>query len=129
MNKWGREIYPQATYSTLTLRKKKFGDIPIYITECGHGAYDVADENGYVEDDDRIAFLSAYLDNILKAKEEGVNIKGFYVWSTMDLYSWINGYKKRYGLVRVDYDDPALPRIPKKSYYWYKDFIAKHKDI
>lgn len=90
LNKWGREIYPPAAYSTLILRKKKFGDLPIYITECGHGAYDVADENGNVEDDDRIAFLSSYLDNILKAKEEGVNVKGFYVWSTMDLYSWIN---------------------------------------
>ena len=129
LNKWGREIYPKAAYITLTLRKEKFGDIPIYITECGHGAYDVADENGYVEDDDRIEFLSNYLEYVLRAKEEGVNVKGFYVWSTMDLYSWINGYKKRYGLVRVDYDSPDLKRIPKKSYYWYKDFIAKHKDI
>ena len=60
------------------------------------------------------------------AKEEGCNVKGFYVWSTMDLYSWINGYEKRYGLVRVDYNDPALPRIPKKSYYWYKEFIKEH---
>ena len=129
LNKWGREIYPGAAYSTLMLRMKKFGDIPIYITECGHGAYDIADEHGYVEDDDRIQFLSDYLDNILKAKEEGANIKGFYVWSTMDLYSWINGYKKRYGLVRVDYEDNQLRRIPKKSYYWYKNFIEKHKDI
>ena len=128
LNKWGREIFPEAAYSTLTLRKKKFGNIPIYITECGHGAYDIADENGYVEDDDRIKFLKDYLHYICKAKEEGVNIKGFYVWSTMDLYSWINGYKKRYGLVRVDYDN-GLKRIPKKSYYWYKDFISKHKDI
>ncbi len=38
-------------------------------------------------------------------------------------------YKKRYGLVRVDYDDPELKRIPKKSYYWYKQFISEHKDI
>ena len=128
LNKWGREIYPACAYSTLMLRKEKFGDIPIYITECGHGAYDVADENGYVEDDDRIEFLENYLHYILKAKEDGVNVKGFYVWSTMDLYSWINGYKKRYGLVRVDYDN-GLKRIPKKSYYWYKDFISKHKDI
>ena len=55
----------------------------------------------------------------LKAKQDGVNLKGYYVWSTMDLYSWINGYKKRYGLVRVDYDDPQRKRTPKKSYFWY----------
>ena len=47
----------------------------------------------------------------------------------MDLYSWINGYKKRYGLVRVDYEDGLLRRIPKKSYYWYRDFITEHKDV
>ena len=127
-NKWGREIYPKTIYDTLIKRRERYGNIPIYITECGHGAYDVADENGYVEDDDRIEFLENYLHYILKAKEDGVNVKGFYVWSTMDLYSWINGYKKRYGLVRVDYDN-GLKRIPKKSYYWYKDFISKHKDI
>ena len=127
LNNWGREIYPECAYLTLMERKKRYGDIPIYITENGHGCYDVADENGYVEDDDRIEFLNDYLYYILKAKHEGVNVKGYYVWSTMDLYSWINGYKKRYGLVRVDYDDKNLKRIPKKSYYWYRDFINAHK--
>lgn len=58
-----------------------------------------------------------------------MNLKGYYVWSTMDLYSWINGYKKRYGLVRVDYDDPQRKRTPKKSYFWYKQFIAEHQDL
>ena len=128
LNPWGREIYPQCIYNTLIKRKQKYGDIPIYITENGHGAYDVADENGWVEDDDRIQFLHDFLEQILKAKAEGVNVMGYYVWSTMDLYSWINGYKKRYGLVRVDYEK-GLKRIPKKSYYWYKQFIEEHQDL
>lgn len=129
LNPWGREIYPKCIYNTLLARKEKYGDIPIYITENGHGAYDVADEQGYVEDDDRINFIHNFLTYILKAKEEGVNVKGYYVWSTMDLYSWINGYKKRYGLVRVDHEDKNLKRIPKKSYFWYKKFIEDHKDV
>ena len=129
LNKWGREIYPKCAYNTLMLRKERYGNIPIYVTENGHGCYDVPDENGYVEDDDRIAFLNDYIGWILKAKEDGVNVKGYYCWSTMDLYSWINGYKKRYGLVRVDYEDGLLRRIPKKSYYWYRDFITEHKDV
>lgn len=129
LNKWGREIYPRCAYDTLMLRKERYGDIPIYVTENGHGCYDVADENGRVDDDERIRFLEDYLSFILKAKEDGVNLKGYYVWSTMDLYSWINGYQKRYGLVRVDYEDGALRRTPKKSYYWYKQFIENHKDI
>ena len=119
LNPWGREIYPQCIYNTLIKRKQKYGDIPIYITENGHGAYDVADEQGYVVDDDRIEFLNNFLEQILKAKSEGVNVKGYYVWSTMDLYSW----------VRVDYDDPDLKRTPKKSYFWYKQFIEDHQDL
>ncbi len=129
LNHWGREIFPQCAYNTLMERKRRYGDIPIYVTENGHGCYDVADENGYVEDDERIEFLRNYLHYILKAKQDGVNLKGYYVWSTMDLYSWINGYKKRYGLVRVDYDDPQRKRTPKKSYFWYKQFIAEHQDL
>ena len=76
----------------------------------------------------RIQFLHDFLEQILKAKAEGVNVMGYYVWSTMDLYSWINGYKKRYGLVRVDYEK-GLKRIPKKSYYWYKQFIEERQDL
>ena len=129
LNHWGREIFPECAYNTLMERKRRYGNIPIYVTENGHGCYDVADENGFVEDDERIEFLSNYLHYILKAKRDGVNVKGYYVWSTMDLYSWINGYKKRYGLVRVDYDDPARKRTPKKSYYWYKQFIQDHQDL
>jgi Beta-glucosidase/6-phospho-beta-glucosidase/beta-galactosidase len=129
LNPWGREIYPKCIYNTLINRKKRYGDIPIYITENGHGCYDVPDENGYVEDDERIQFLDEFIKYILKAKESGVNVKGYYVWSTMDLYSWINGYKKRYGLVRVDYDSKDLKRIPKKSYYWYRDFIKDYENI
>ena len=126
-NKWGREIYPKCVYDTLLKRKERYGDIPIHITECGHGAYDIADENGYVEDDDRITFLNDYIQYMLLAKKMGVNVQAFYVWSTMDLYSWINGYKKRYGLVRVDYDN-GLKRIPKKSYYWYQEFIKNFEE-
>ena len=41
---------------------------------------------------------------VTKAKEEGCNLEGYYVWSAMELYSWINGYEKRYGLIHVDYE-------------------------
>ena len=128
LNPWGREIYPRCAYVTLTKRKERYGDIPIYVTENGHGMYEYVDENGEINDDARIDFLENYLYWIMKAKEEGVNVKGYYVWSNTDLYSWINGYKKRYGLVFVDYEDKNLKRIPKKSYYWYKEYIRKYME-
>ena len=48
------------------------------------------------------------------------------MWSTMDLYSWVNGYKKRYGLVYIDFDDNCK-RIAKDSFYWYKRYIEDYQ--
>lgn len=125
-NLWGREIYPKCMYNTLMEIKERYGDIPVYITENGHGCYEKADENGYVEDDERIDMMQGYIDYMFKAMDDGCNVRGYYAWSTMDLYSWVNGYEKRYGLVRVDFEDNNK-RYPKKSYYWFKELIEKYQ--
>ena len=125
-NLWGREIYPQCMYDALMEIKNKYGDVPIYITENGHGMYEKADENGYVEDDERIEMMQGYIDKMLEAMDDGVDVRGYYAWSTMDLYSWINGFEKRYGFVRVDFDDNNK-RYPKKSYYWFKHLIEEYQ--
>ena len=115
-------------YNALMGIRKRYGDVPVYITENGHGCYETPDENGYVEDDDRIEMMQGYIDNMLKAMKEGCDVRGYYAWSPMDLYSWVNGYEKRYGLVRVDYSEGAnLKRTPKKSYYWYKRLIEEYR--
>ena len=101
-------------------------DIPVYITENGHGCYEKPNDEGYVEDDERIEMMQGYIDYMLKAMEDGCNVRGYYAWSTMDLYSWVNGYEKRYGLVRVDFDDHNR-RYPKKSYYWFKKLIEDYR--
>lgn len=124
-NQWGREVNPRVMYSSLIEIKEKYNNPMILITENGHGIYENPDRDGYVKDDERIEIFEKFLEYMLKAKDEGVNVKGYYHWSTMDLYSWINGYEKRYGLVRVDFDN-NLERIPKKSYYWFKDFIHNY---
>ena len=123
VNKWGRELYPRCMYDELMDLKKHYGDLPIYITENGHGCYEEP-ENGMIQDDERIEILQEFIDWMKKAMEEGCCVKGYYVWSTMDLYSWVNGYAKRYGLVHVDFEN-GLKRTPKKSYYWYRDLIQK----
>ncbi len=124
-NKWGREVNPRVMYTALKEIKERYADPMIMITENGHGCYEEPDSFGYVVDDERIEVFEQFLDYMRKAMADGVNVKGYYHWSTMDLYSWINGYKKRYGLVRIDFDH-NLERIPKKSYYWYRDYIANY---
>lgn len=128
VNAWGREEYPQTVYEMLKGIKKDYGDIPVYITENGCARYEQPDENGVIDDKQRIEFLEGYLDWLVKAQNDGCNVVGYYVWSTTDCYSWINGYQKRYGLVYVDFDDPERKRTPKNSYYWYKSYIEEHTE-
>ncbi|UXO81821.1 glycoside hydrolase family 1 protein [Klebsiella michiganensis] len=124
-NQWGREVNPRVMYTALKEINDRYSSPLIMITENGHGIYEEPDTEGYVEDVERIEVFEEFLFYMLKAMNEGVNVKGYYHWATMDLYSWINGYEKRYGLVRVDYEN-NLKRIPKKSFYWYKNFISEH---
>ncbi|MGX8833400.1 glycoside hydrolase family 1 protein [Amedibacillus sp. YH-ame6] len=125
-NAWGMEMYPKSIYNLLLDLNYKYPATPIIITENGLGYYDKLIE-GRIHDTYRVDFLSGYIEWIKKAIKNGVDVRGYFVWSTMDLYSWINGYEKRYGLVYVDYEHHNR-RIPKDSYYWYKDFIEKEME-
>lgn len=124
-NAWGCELYPKSVYNLLLDLKDKYPKIPIIITENGLGYYDECID-GKVNDQYRIEFLNGFIYWIKKAMEDGCDVRGYFVWSTMDLYSWINGYKKRYGLVYIDYEDNNK-RIPKESYYWYKKKIKEER--
>lgn len=122
---WDMEIYPKGMRDICLTVTNRYGTIPIYITENGLGEYESL-ENNTVHDQKRIKFLKAHIDELIKAKNEGADIRGYYVWSTFDLYSWVNGYKKRYGLVYTDFEH-GNKRYPKDSYYWYKDFIETYQ--
>ncbi|MGJ0960200.1 glycoside hydrolase family 1 protein [Faecalicoccus pleomorphus] len=118
---WDTEIYPQGLEKGLLEVYKRY-HLPIYITENGIGVREkITDE--MLEDDYRISFMNDHINSIMNAVDKGVDVRGYYAWSSFDLYSWKNGVEKRYGLVGINFDD-ALKRIPKKSYYWYKKIIA-----
>ena len=124
-NHWGREVHPKSLYDALTYLDRLYPQVPIYVTENGHALYDEL-EKGEIHDIERIRIVQGFLDWMLQAKKQGVNVKGYYMWSTMDLYSWVNGYKKRYGLVYIDFDDNCK-RIAKDSFYWYKRYIEDYQ--
>ncbi len=101
---------------------------PIFIVENGMGAVDVADENGYVEDDYRIKYLKDHLSAMADAMNiDGVDCLGYTMWAPIDLVSLSTGeMKKRYGFIYVDMDDKGngtLKRSKKKSYDWMKEVI------
>ncbi len=42
----------------------------------------------------------------------------------MDNFEWVEGYSKRFGIIRVDYE--TQERMWKKYSLWYRDVIAKN---
>ena len=101
------------------------------IVENGLGAEDKVEENGEINDDYRIDYLRAHIEQMKKAVEDdGVDLMGYTPWGCIDLVSAGTGeMKKRYGFVYVDMDDKghgSLNRSKKKSFYWYKKVIASN---
>ena len=82
----------------------------------------VVGDDGHVDDGDRIDYLERYLGAVARAMDEGVPVHGHFVWSLLDNFEWSEGYSKRFGLVYVDYE--TLERVPKSSFYWYRDLIG-----
>ena len=80
--------------------------------------------DGQVYDLDRIMFLRNYLAQLQRATADGVPVQGYFLWSLMDNFEWIFGYKKRFGLYRVDFESQA--RLPKLSAAFYRDVIARN---
>lgn len=125
---WDWIIYPQGMYDQL---KRVYDDYPlvhsIYITENGMGYKDKFEgEDKIIDDTPRIDYLKQHMEQVAKAIEAGIPVHGYFVWSLQDMFSWTNGYSKRYGLFYVDFK--TQKRYAKKSAYWYKK-LAETREI
>jgi beta-glucosidase len=106
---------------------RDYGIDRLYVAENGAAFADVRTHDGAIHDVDRIGYLDAYLREVAAAMADGVPVHGYFVWSLLDNFEWAEGYSKRFGLVFVDY--PTLERIPKDSFYWYRDVIAQLRGV
>lgn len=121
---WAWEIYPPGLYDLLARAHQYRPGLPIYVTENGIGAQETLGPEHTVDDQMRIDFVREHLEVIHRAIGEGMNVQGYYMWATLDNFSWLNGFKKRYGLFFVDRE--TMQRTPKKSAYWYRDVAQNH---
>jgi len=125
----GWEIYPEGLYEMLSRIHNEYGQPEIFITENG-AAYDdkiVSDASGgdgHIHDPERIKYLERHLMEVNRAIKEGVNVKGYYLWSLLDNFEWDYGYSQRFGIIHVDYK--TQERRWKSSAYWYRDVIDKN---
>lgn len=114
------EIYPDGMYQILKQYSKYKGIKNLIITENGTCIPDKV-ENGKVHDQARIEYFKDHLAAVLKAKKEGINVNGYFVWSPTDNFEWNKGFRTRFGLVYIDFQ--TQERIIKDSGLWFKEFL------
>src|SRR6185437_11224744 len=121
----GWEVYEQGLVDMLTGFRRRYGDIPLYITENGAAFYDPPVVEGEVLDDPlRTDYLRRHLVAAHRAIKAGVDLRGYYAWSLLDNLEWSLGYAKRFGLYHVDF--ATQRRTPKASAKLYARVIASH---
>ena len=119
----GWEIYPEGLTELLVdLHQRYPGLPPIFLMENGMANAGDTVVDGRVADSSRIDYMRRHLEALARAREAGVDIRGFFYWSLMDNYEWDSGYDKRFGLVHVDY--ATQRRTLKDSALWYREAIA-----
>jgi len=113
---WG-EIHAEGLFDTL--RSVSRYNLPIYVTE-----------NGIPDKDDvhRPRFILTHLHQLWKAIQHGIPVRGYYHWSLVDNFEWLEGYDPefRFGLFGVDFE--TQERIPRTSGQLYAQ-ICKHNSI
>ena len=125
----GWEIYPEALMDIAMMIKNDYNNIPWYLSENGMGVADeerFEDENGQIQDDYRIEFLEDHLTVLNEAISKGANCFGYHMWTFVDCWSWLNGYRNRYGFYRVNLETEE--RVAKKSSFWMRDLISQQEE-
>jgi beta-glucosidase len=115
----GWEVYPEGIYEII----KQFAKYPvkeIIVTENGAAFPDYL-VNGRINDPQRINFYKRYLQNILRAKQEGVNVTGYFAWTFIDNFEWAEGFRPRFGMVYNDFE--TQKRTVKDSGFWFRNFL------
>ncbi|KAL2503226.1 Beta-glucosidase 17 [Forsythia ovata] len=120
-------IVPHGIYKLLVHVKKTYNNPIIYITE--NGVDEVNDTTKTIAeariDETRIKYHQDHLYYVKKAMNEGVDVKGYYLWSLFDNFEWAEGYNVRFGIFYVDFVNGHLTRYPKTSAIWFMNFLGK----
>lgn len=111
-------VVPSGMENLTDYVRMKYPNTTLYITENGYTPLGP----GMLHDFKRIKYHNAYLAALANAMRKGAKVKGYFAWTLMDNFEWLQGYDVSYGLYQVDWR--TLKRTPKLSAKWYADFLA-----
>ena len=121
----GIPVRPDGLANILRRVASEYTTLPLYVTENGAAYHDYATPEGTVDDVERVDYLRAHFGAVAECIAEGVDVRGYYVWSFLDNFEWAEGYSRRFGIVSVDY--PSQRRLIKASGRWYSELIATQR--
>lgn len=101
--------------------------VPVYITENGVSLTDAVGFDGVVHDDSRTVYIHDYVSEVIRAKKDGVDIRGYFHWSLYDNLEWGAGFTCKFGLCHTDFQ--TFEKTPKDSFWYYKKIIEENEDI
>ena len=106
----GWEIHPRGLERVLRYASRL--NVPLIITENGIATRD---------SEKKIRFMKRHVDIIEKCVKEGMDIRGYFYWSLIDNYEWLQGLDARFGLYKVDFE--TLERKPTNAAAYYSYLI------
>jgi beta-glucosidase len=131
---FGWPIAPAHLGILLAELRDRYGDAlpPVYITESGASFPEPDRVDGTLQDERRVNYIADHLRHAVDAVApggiaEGVDLRGYYVWTLMDNFEWAAGYSQRFGLIHVDFE--TQERTPKSSFYWYQALSRERKRL
>ncbi|XP_022889159.1 beta-glucosidase-like [Olea europaea var. sylvestris] len=104
---------------------KPIGDLSPGATEKNDTSISITDS---LSDYIRSNYQRDHLNNIKRAMNDGVKVKGYFIWSLLDNFEWASGYNVRFGIFYVDFMNGNLTRFPKNSALCWKNFLANNPD-
>src|SRR6185295_677476 len=114
-------VAPDGLRDTLIALHRTYAPREVIVTENGAAYPDTVAPDGQVRDPARVAYLARHVAAAADARDAGVPLTGYHVWSLLDNYEWSLGFSRRFGLVHVDFDDQS--RTLKDSARWYQRLI------
>ena len=120
----GWEINADGLGTTLRKTAESVPGVPLWVGENGMACPDVV-LDGECHDPGRVSYLQDHLAQVVAARAEGVDIRGYLAWSLFDNIEWAEGWRQRFGLVHVDQDTQV--RTPKTSAHWLRELQQQRR--
>jgi beta-glucosidase len=120
----GWPVTPVGLYDHLVWLHERYQPRRIVVSENGAAFPDVLGPGGVVRDEKRQQYLRAHLSEIHRAVEAGVPVEGYFVWTLMDNFEWVWGYRPRFGIVYTEF--ASQKRYIKDSGHLYARIIREN---